>query len=166
MVHIINTGAYDVVLTAFNYSLLWREALIEVIPAAKKQNMGIIIGSPLQQGALARRYDDEVNYGARWMSSPRRAQYKALYAYLDEIGIPLPELGIRMVLSDPDISTVLMGARSVVEVEQNVKAAEAGPLPQEILHRLQEIADRVPFRPFEEPFGLPFSRDYKGPGWA
>ena len=166
MVHIINTGAYDVVLTAFNYSLLWREALIKVIPAAKKQNMGIIIGSPLQQGTLARRYDDEVNHGARWMSSPRRAQYKALYAYVDDIGIPLPELGIRMVLSNPDLSTVLMGARSVAEVEQNVRSAEAGPLPQEILDRLQEIADRIPFRPFEEPFGLPFNRDYKGPGWA
>lgn len=166
IVRIINTGAYDVLLTAFNYSLLWREALIEVIPAAKRQNMGILVGSSLQQGALARRYDDEVNHGARWLSSPRRAQYKALYAYVDEIGIPLPELGIRMVLSDPDISAVLMGARSVEEVEQNIRAAEAGPLSQEILDRLQEIADMVPFRPFEEPFGLPFGREYRGPGHA
>ncbi|MBE0699146.1 MAG: aldo/keto reductase, partial [Anaerolineaceae bacterium] len=31
---IIATGMYDVVLTAFNYSLLWQEALIEVLPAA------------------------------------------------------------------------------------------------------------------------------------
>jgi len=63
--HIINTGRFDVVLTAFNYSLLWREAANEVLPAAKKQGMGIVIGSPLQQGALARRYDDEVRGGAR-----------------------------------------------------------------------------------------------------
>ena len=52
MAHIIRTGRFDVVLTAFNYSLLWREAAIEVIPAAKAQGMGIILGSPLQQGAL------------------------------------------------------------------------------------------------------------------
>jgi len=26
------------------------------------------------------------------------------------------------------------------------------------LAQLQEIADMVPFRPFEEPFGLPFGR--------
>ena len=128
--------------------------------------MGIIVGSPLQQGALARRYDSEVNDGARWLSSPRRAQYRALYAYLDEVGIPLPELGLRMILSNPDVSMVLMGARSVAEVEQNVRAVEAGPLPGEILGRLQEIADTVPFRPFEEPFGLPFNRPYKGPGRA
>lgn len=167
MPHIIATGRYDVVLTAFNYSLLWQEALIEVIPAAKKQGMGIIIGSPLQQGALARRYDDEINHGARWLSSPRRAQYKALYAFLDEIGMSLPELALRFVISNPDISTVLMGARSVAEVEANVRAVEAGPLPADILARIREIAAMVPFRPFEEPFSLPFGKaERTGPGWA
>ncbi len=165
--HIINTGQYDVVLTAFNYSLLWQEAVREVIPAAKRQGMGIIVGSPLQQGALARRYADEVNHGARWLSSPRREQYKRLYALLDEIDLPLPELGLRFVLSNPDISTVLMGARSVEEVEANVQAAEKGPLPADLLARIQEIAAMVPFRPFEEPFSLPFGRpERQGPGWA
>ncbi len=165
--HIIATGRYDVVLTAFNYSLLWQEALIEVIPAARKQGMGIIIGSPLQQGALARRYDEEVNHGARWLSSPRRAQYKRLYAFLDEINMPLPELALRFLISNPDISTVLMGARSVAEVEENVRAVEKGPLPADILARIQEIAAMVPFRPFEEPFSLPFGqRERSGPGWA
>ena len=165
--HIINSGRYDVVLTAFNYSLLWREALIEVIPAAARQGMGIVIGSPLQQGALARRYDDEVYHGARWLSRPRREQYKRLYALLDELEIPIAELGLRFVLSNPTISTVLMGARSVAEVEANVAAAEKGPLPAEVLARMDEIAALVPFRPFEEPFGLPFGRPGRqGPGVA
>lgn len=163
---IIATGRYDVVLTAFNYSLLWREATIEVLPEAKRQGMGIIVGSPLQQGALARRYDEEVRAGARWLSPPRREQYRRLYALLDEIGMSLPELGLRFVISNPDISLTLMGARSVAEVEANVQAVEKGPLPQALLDRLQEIADMVPFRPFEEPFGLPFGRAYKGPGHA
>lgn len=165
--HIINSGRYDVVLTAFNYSLLWREALIEVIPAAARQGMGIVIGSPLQQGALARRYDDEVYHGARWLSTPRREQYKRLYRLLDELEIPIAELGLRFVLSNPTISTVLMGARSVAEVEANVAAAEKGPLPAEVLARMDEIAALVPFRPFEEPFGLPFGRPGRqGPGVA
>jgi len=58
----------------------------------------------------------------------------------------------------------LMGARSVQEVEQNVAAAQKGALEEDMLEQIQEIADMVPFRPFEEPFGLPFTRDYKGPG--
>jgi len=163
--HIMATGNYDVVLTAFNYSLLWREATIAILPEAKRQSMGIVIGSPLQQGALARRYP-EVETGARWLSPPRQKQFKRLYAFLDEIQLSLPEVALRMVLSNPDVSTILMGARSVQEVEQNVRSIEAGPLPPDILSGLQEIADMVPFRPFEEPFGLPFGRPYKGPGHA
>jgi aryl-alcohol dehydrogenase-like predicted oxidoreductase len=166
MARLIRTGAFDVVLTAFNYSLLWREAEHEVLPAAIERGMGIIVGSPLQQGALARRYDEEVCNGAPWLSKPRRAQYQALYAYLDDIGLSLPEAGLRFVLSNPSISCTLMGARSAAEVVENVRAAERGPLPGEVLDRLAEIAAMVPFRPFEEPFGLPFGREYRGPGWA
>jgi len=166
MAPILATGRYDVVLTAFNYSLLWREATIAVLPEAKRQNMGIIIGSPLQQGALARRYDEEVNHGAWWLSPPRRAQYQALYAFLDELGMPLAELAMRFIISHPDISTTLSGCRSVEEVEANVRAVEKGPLPPDVLARLDEIAAMVPFRPFEEPFSLPFGRPYRGPGWA
>lgn len=164
--HIIATGQYDVVLTAFNYSLLWQEALTCVIPEAKKQKMGIVIGSPLQQGALARPYREEVEHGARWMSPPRREQFKRLYKLIDELGMPLPELAIRFVISNPDVSTVLTGSRSVAEIEQNVAFVNAGPLPKEMLDKVQEIARMVPFRPFEEPFGLPFTRPYKGPGVA
>ena len=166
MPRIIETGVYDVVLTAFQYSLLWREAAIDVLPAAKRHNMGIIIGSPLQQGALARKWP-EIETGAWWLSSVRQKQFKALYDFSDEIKIDLPELGLRFAISNPDISTVLMGARSVAEVEKNVAAVEKGPLPGDILKRLDEIAAMVPFHPSEEPFSMPFgSKNYRGPWLA
>ena len=154
------------VLTAFNYSLLWQEALIAVLPEATRQQMGIVVGSPLQQGALSRVYREEVEHGARWLSPPRREQYRALYALVDEAGMSLPELALRFVLSNPDISCTLTGARSAAEVEANVAAAERGPLSQDILRSIAEIAAMVPFRPFEEPFVMPFGRAYRGPGHA
>jgi len=166
LTHIVATGEYDVVLTAFNYSLLWQEALVAVIPEAKRQGMGIIVGSPLQQGALARCYTEEVEHGARWLSPPRREQFKRLYALVRELDMSLPELALRFAISNSDISTVLMGARSAAEVEQNVRSVEAGPLSQDVLDAIHEIAGMVPFRPFEEPFSLPFAREYKGPGQA
>ena len=166
LARICATGQFDVVLTAFNYSLLWREAAISVIPEANKQNMGIVIGSPLQQGWLARRYDDQVNNNPpAWLSPPRRKQFQALYALLDEINMPITDLAIRWVISNPDIDTTLMGARSVQEVEMNVKAVEAGPLPADLMARLAEIGDMVPFRPFNEPFGCGFG-GWRGPGVA
>ncbi len=160
---IIKTEFFDIVLTAFNYSLLWREAEHEVIPAAKEMKMGIIAGSPLQQGALSRRYDEIVRQKPRWLSLARQQQYLKLYEFLDEIDISLPELAMRFVISNPDIDCVLTGARSPEEIEKNVEVIEKGPLSKEILDKLDEIAAMVPFRPFEEPFGLPFEREYDGP---
>jgi aryl-alcohol dehydrogenase-like predicted oxidoreductase len=71
---------------------------------------------------------------------------------------------MRFVISNPDISCVLTGARSEEEVELNIKAVEKGPLPEEYLKEIDKIAAMVPFRPYEEPFGLPFTSPYKGPG--
>lgn len=158
---------FDVLLTAFNYSLLWREAEIGLIPLAKERNMGIVIGSPLQQGALAKKYD--LTHPV--LSHPRRAQFERLYKLVDASGIALPELALRFVISNPAISTVLMGARSAQEVEFNVAAVEKGPLPADILHELDIIAAMVPFRPYCEPFGLGWilgsaPDSYRGPGRA
>jgi aryl-alcohol dehydrogenase-like predicted oxidoreductase len=161
---IMATGEYDVVLTAFNYSLLWQEALVSIFPEARKQQMGIIVGSPLQQGALATMYTDQIEHGAPWLSPPRREQYRRLYALVRDLDIPLPELGLRFCLTNTEVSTVLTGARSVKEVEQNVAAAAKGPLPDDIMHRIRDIAALVPFRPFEEPFSMPFAKPYRGPG--
>jgi aryl-alcohol dehydrogenase-like predicted oxidoreductase len=165
IVPLMKSGQFDVVLTAFNYSLLWREAEHAIFPTARELNLGIVAGSPLQQGALARRFDAELD-SSWWLSPPRRAQFKALYALLDEIGLPIAEVALRFVLSQPVVSTVLMGARSPEEVDANIAATEKGPLSPEILGRLDEIASLVPFRPYEEPFGLPFGHAYGGPGQA
>ncbi|OGV63792.1 MAG: dTDP-4-keto-L-6-deoxy-hexose 2,3-reductase [Lentisphaerae bacterium RIFOXYB12_FULL_65_16] len=169
MAHIIRSGKFDVVLTAFNYSLLWREAEIEVIPAATAQGMGIVVGSPLQQGALSRRFDAQLDDPALyWLSPRRKAQFKTLYTFLDETGMSITEMAIRFVISNPAIHTVLMGARSAAEVDSNVAAVARGPLPKDILARLDEIYAMVPYRPFAEPFGLGWRlgnpSSYRGPG--
>ncbi|MBL8993889.1 MAG: aldo/keto reductase, partial [Spirochaetia bacterium] len=113
MAHVIDTGRYDVLLSAFQYDLLWREAEIAVFPAAKRHNMGLIIGSPLHQGALAKIYSEDVARPAKWLSPPRQKQFQKLYELVSDYKIPLPELSIRMILSNPDVSTILTGARSV-----------------------------------------------------
>jgi len=171
MAHLLRSGKFDVVLTAFNYSLLWQEAAIEVIPAAREGGIGIVLGSPLQQGALSRKFEAIINDESYyWLSKPRREQFRKLYRLVDECGLPLPELAIRFTLSNPAIDCILMGAKSVAEVESNARAIEKGALPPELLKRIGEIAAMVPFRPFCEPFNLgkifENPRSYKGPGRA
>lgn len=162
---IMDTGKFDCVLTAFNYSLLWREAEYEILPTAKKHNMGVICGSPLQQGALAVRRDDIIENGAPWISKPRKDQFKALYKLLDETGMDIIEMSMRFVISNPIVSCVLTGSRSKEEFIGNWDAIEKGPLPDEILKKLDEIRDMVPFRPTNEQFILPWGDEYHGIGW-
>lgn len=163
LARLIRTGVFDVVLTAFNYSLLWREAELEILPAAAQLGMGVVVGSPLQQGAFARRQDAEVR-DARWLSEPRRRQLLALYDLLDEHGLDVREIALRFAVSNTSISSVLVGARTPQEIEANVRAISRGPLHRDLLAEINALAACVPFRPFDEPAVLPFGRRYVGPG--
>lgn len=160
------TGHFDVVLTAFNHNSLYREANLELIPTAKRLGMGIVLGSALGQGFLGRRFDREVQARPRWLSEARRSQFLDLYALMDESGIPAAEMALRFALGHPDAATTLIGPKTTGQLESSVEAAARGPLPADVVRRLDEIAARVPYRPFEEPMILPFGKPYYGPGMA
>jgi aryl-alcohol dehydrogenase-like predicted oxidoreductase len=168
MSHLMRSGHFDVVLTAFNYSALFREAADTVLPAAQAHRMGVVLGSVLQQGALGRRFDDVVRARPMWLAQTRQEQLLALYAFLDELGMPLVELCLRFAIGNATASTVLIGPKTAAQVEQSVAAVAKGPLPAEVLARLDAIAAMVPYRPFEEPMILPLNRPnaYHGPGMA
>jgi aryl-alcohol dehydrogenase-like predicted oxidoreductase len=130
--------------------------------------MGIVLGSVLQQGGLGRRYDDVVRARPMWLSQARQEQFLAFYQFLDELGMPIVELCLRFAIGQADASTVLIGPKTVAQVEQAVAAIARGPLPADVRARLDAIAAMVPCRPFEEPMILPLSnpRSYQGPGMA
>jgi len=166
MHHVIRSRRFDVLLTAFNYSVLFREAALELIPTAAELGMGVIVGSALQQGALGRRYDEAVRSKRAWMSHARQEQFRALYSFLDEADMSLPQVCLRFAISHPAVSCVLTGAKTAAHIEESVAAVERGPLPLETIARLDRIAAMVPYRPFEEPMLLPFGKPYFGPGIA
>ncbi|MEE3261385.1 MAG: aldo/keto reductase [Candidatus Latescibacterota bacterium] len=152
LARLCDTGWYDVVLTAFNSSPLWRDALTHVIPAANRHDMGVFLASPTQQGWLVKKYPS-VYDGAPWLAPQRRAQLQALYALADDVGIELPVFCLRWALGVEGVSTVLTGPRSVEQLEQNFEAVEAGPLHEEVEARLEQVYHMCPHRPFEEPAG-------------
>lgn len=166
MSSLIRSNRFDVVLTAFNYNVLFREARKEVIPSAVAQDMGIVVGSTMGQGFLTRRADEEVRAKPIWLSSARQQQLLAYYGLLDESGLAPAEMCLRFAISDPEISTVPIGCKTVEHLETSVAAVEKGPLPEDILKRLDEIAAMVPYRPYEEPMILPLGKEYYGPGIA
>lgn len=168
MAHLMRSGRFDVVLTAFNYSALFREAEHEVFPEAKEQRMGLVLGSVLQQGGLGRRYDDVVRAKPAWLSKARQQQFLAFYRFLDDVGLSIVELCLRFAVGCQEASSVLIGPKTAQQVDDSVRAVAKGPLSEDVLKRLDEIAGMVPFRPFEEPMIMPFNKpkEYYGPGMA
>ncbi len=53
-----------------------------------------------------------------------------------DLGITLPELAIRFALSRAEIASALVGISSIEQVEAAVRAAEAGPLPGDVVQRI------------------------------
>jgi len=152
MPRIMDTGNFDAILTAFNYDLLWRDAEKGILANAQKHNMGIVCGSPLHQGLLAKTYQkDVIEKPIPELKPMRRKQFLELYELVNDMKISLPELSIRFLLSNPIVSTVLTGVRNIKELESNVENANKGALSKEILNKLQSIYEILPDRPAGEP---------------
>lgn len=166
MTTLVESDRFDVVLSAFNYNALFREAREMLIPAAVARKMGIVLGSTLGQGFLTARVDEQLANRPIWLTNARREQFLAYYKLLDDSGLSAAEMCLRFAISDPDISTIPIGCKTVAHLEESVAAVEKGPLSEDIRTRLDEIAALVPRRSFEEPMILPFGKDYYGPGIA
>jgi len=166
MTSLVRSNQFDVVLTAFNYNVLFREAGAELIPAAVERDMGIVLGSVMGQGFLVRRADEEVRKKPMWLATNRQQQLLAYYKLLDESGLSPVEMSLRFAISAPDVSTIPIGCKTTEQLEESVNAVMKGPLSHDILDRLNAIAAMVPNRSFEEPMILPLGKRYDGPGIA
>jgi L-galactose dehydrogenase/L-glyceraldehyde 3-phosphate reductase len=72
--------------------------------------------------------------GTEYDSDVERAE--RLRPIAAELGINLPELAVRFALSNPEIASALVGISSVDQVDEAARAAEAGPLPDEVVQRI------------------------------
>ncbi len=115
-----------------SYSLLNRwieQGLLEVL---ERHGVGAIVFSPLGQGLLTDRYlhgvpeDSRVRRGEafdeRLLSEENLARVRALNEIAVRRGQSLAQLAIAWVLRDPRVSSALIGASSVGQLEQNVAA--------------------------------------------
>ena len=153
MAHLVRSGHFDVLLTAFQFNALLREAEDELLPAAREQGMGVVLGSALHQGLLTGEKPRLVEE-AWWLARERKAQLRDLWALCRGCGIGVAELAMRFAVFSDAGDVVLMGPKNAEEVDLNLAALEAGPLPADVLAELDTLAARLPHRPYGEPVGL------------
>ncbi|MYA15707.1 MAG: hypothetical protein F4Z28_02500, partial [Gammaproteobacteria bacterium] len=56
-------------------------------------------------------------------------------------GISIAALTVRFLIANRELSTILVGASTPEEIEENVAAAQAGPLPPDIHRTLEDLHD-------------------------
>lgn len=123
--------------------------------------LGTTIWSPLASGLLTGKYNDGVPEGSRldlekysWLRKQlletedgraKLEKVKKLAPIADDLGISMPQLALAWCLKNEDVSTVITGASSVEQVEQNMKTMDILPkIDQEIMENIEGILDNKP----------------------
>nr|WP_277626372.1 aldo/keto reductase [Arsenicicoccus piscis] len=134
------------------YNLVARRIEDEYVEFAAVHDVPTIVYNPLGGGLLTgrHRFDDdpgEGRFGTSVLSQMYRDRYwnediftaiRSFTEIADEAGIPLAEMAFRWLLSKDAVSAVLLGGSKVDQLRSNVAAAEAGPLPADVLSACDE----------------------------
>jgi aryl-alcohol dehydrogenase-like predicted oxidoreductase len=115
------------------YSLLVRDIEKDLLPAAQAYNLGLLPFFPLANGLLTGKYKNgKIPDGTRLAKvDSLRDRYanarnfkivKDLESFATERGHSLLELAFSWLAAQPQVSSVIAGASSVEQIEQNVKA--------------------------------------------
>lgn len=132
------------------YNMFDRHIENGLFPVLDEVGAGSIVFSPLAQGLLTDRYlagipaDSRAAEG-RWMTEETiDDQYleraRALNAIAEGRGQSLAQLALTWVLRHPQVTSALIGASSVRQLENNVAALDAAPLTADELAAIEPFA--------------------------
>jgi L-glyceraldehyde 3-phosphate reductase len=133
-----------------SYSMINRWIEPDLVEALKEEGIGCIVFSPLAQGLLTDRYLNGVPEGSRashpgsmsqeMLSEANLARIRALNEIAKRRGQTLAQMAIAWVLRDPVVTSALVGASSVKQLEQNVAALDKLELSADELAEIDRYA--------------------------
>jgi L-glyceraldehyde 3-phosphate reductase len=133
-----------------SYSMLNRWIEPELLATLERDGMGCIAFSPLAQGLLTGKYLNGVPEGSRATQNGSLSQdqlteqtlnhIRALAGVAERRGQSLAQLAISWVLRDPRVTSALIGASSVKQLEENLAAAGRTEFSDEDLAEIDQNA--------------------------
>jgi aryl-alcohol dehydrogenase-like predicted oxidoreductase len=127
----------------------------KLLPVCRELDLGVIARCPLDEGSLGGKMTPDTRFPeSDWRSKYFGAEnLAATLARVDKlkaispVGMSLPEMALRFILSNPNVSTTIAGMRRSEHVRLNVATSDAGTLDGELLRQLKNHRwDRVPQR--------------------
>src|SRR5215470_7317720 len=117
----IKAGDFDCMLLAGRYTLLEQGALADFLPECVKRQVSVILGGPYNSGILA----GDVKPGATHDYTPAPAplieKAQKIEAVCKRHGVELGAAAMQFPLAHPALCSVIPGALSITEVEQNAR---------------------------------------------
>jgi len=109
-------GHWDTFLLAGRYTLLEQDPLHNLMADCETAGTGIILGGPYNSGLLAG--GDTWNYAKAPEDVMNKA--KAIARVCESHNVPMPAAALQFPLGHPIVASVIPGARSQTEMEQNI----------------------------------------------
>jgi aryl-alcohol dehydrogenase-like predicted oxidoreductase len=119
------------------YSLVKRDAEIDLLPLCERLGIGVLPYFPLASGLLTGKHTPgevptEGRLAGREIPAERWQRVEALQRFADERGVNLLDVAIGGLLATPAIASVIAGATKPEEVRDNVKAGEWEPSADDV----------------------------------
>ena len=113
MIEAIRSGEFETIM--MSYSAIDQEGVGKtVLPLALEHGLGVIVMKPLMEGDLTTPGSGGGNL-AGFHGLPGRRVLK---------GDPLVATGLKFILSNPAVSTIIPGMTSIEEIEENVRPSD------------------------------------------
>ena len=147
----LRTGLVDTVQVIYN--IFDQSPEDQLFPVCHELNIGVIARVPLDEGSLAGELTAETKFPKNdWRSlyfGPENlpntvARVEKLKQVLPK-GMTLPEMALRFILSNPAVSTTIVGMRRPNHVRENLSVSDGKLLDAELLRELRQHRwDRQP----------------------
>lgn len=138
----LRTHRYESV--QLQWSLLERGCEREVVPACREFGLGTLVWSPLASGFLSGKYrrGQAPPAGARlteWKDTMKRLGQDRSYDVLDVLDklakrreASMAQTALAWLLAKKEVSTVILGARTLAQLDDNLKAVDVKLSPEDV----------------------------------
>ncbi len=133
-----------------SYSMLNRWIETDLLDELEEQGMGCIAFTALAQGLLTDKYLEGVPEGSRaakggslppeHLDEKVLGHVRALDAIARERGQKLAQMALQWALRDPRMTSVVVGASSVEQLDENIDALDGPPFTEDELRRIDDHA--------------------------
>jgi aryl-alcohol dehydrogenase-like predicted oxidoreductase len=132
------------------YSLMQRTVEGELVPMAEELGLGVLPWSPLKGGALSGKYTRANGVKMAGMRGARAGQFTekqfdiidAVAKVAEELHVSFPAVALAWVQAQPGVSSTIIGARTMEQLEANLKALDVTLTPEQIA-ALNEVSKPV-----------------------